>query len=189
MTKLTQITSLMADLDANDLAQISERAKAMIAVGGRPNHLLTRPDPDTVEIETLVLNHLAGVLTRRGIPFAHPAVMRKWRGMPALRAKLPELSRWLTYTKVDAAGQSALLRLALDLLYADLARMGVPTDAYTLAKHLHRVPAVMDKAFPGYYRAGLLSWVIDSHAPARQADRPDSPTGAGEPAHPALSQR
>jgi len=34
MTKLTQITSLMADLDASDLAQISERAKAMIEVGG-----------------------------------------------------------------------------------------------------------------------------------------------------------
>jgi hypothetical protein len=53
--------------------------------------------------------------------------------------------------------QRAVLATGLDLLYRDLAGAQIPVNATILARNLPRVPAVMDKAFPGYAQFGMLA--------------------------------
>ena len=44
--------------------------------------------------------------------------------------------------------------------HADLCRMEVAVSARTLMSHIHRLPAVINKSFPGYAQAGHLGKII-----------------------------
>jgi hypothetical protein len=62
----------------------------------------------------------------------------------------------------------ALINLAVQLLHTNIVDMGVAVSARTLMAQVHRIPSVLDKAFPGYAQAGMLHLVV---RPERTAKR------------------
>lgn len=56
--------------------------------------------------------------------------------------------------------ERGLIRLAVNLLIEDLHFMSVAVSPGTLMRSVERVPAVLDRAFPGYAAAGLLHLVV-----------------------------
>lgn len=57
-----------------------------------------------------------------------------------------------------------LIRLGISLLIENLVQMNVAISATTVMAHVHRIPGVLNQAFPGYAAEGLLSLVTEGKA-------------------------
>jgi hypothetical protein len=67
----------------------------------------------------------------------------------------------MTYLdSVPKVQQRALFRLGIVLLCNNLAEMETPISGMSLMNHIHRIPSLINRAFPGYARLGLLSKII-----------------------------
>lgn len=55
------------------------------------------------------------------------------------------------------------LSLGFPLLVRNLQRMGLAATSRTMMAHAHRIPAVINQAFPGYAENGMLSMILDCH--------------------------
>jgi len=53
-----------------------------------------------------------------------------------------------------------ILATGIELLHADLRRRAIPINVTVLANNLGNLPAVLDRAFPGYAKAGMLAMII-----------------------------
>jgi hypothetical protein len=81
--------------------------------------------------------------------------------------------------KAKLAQQRAILSIAIRLLHQDLAEMKVAISPSTLARNLHRIPAVLDKAYPGYARFGALASILRARYAVDGDDLSDRPDAAG----------
>lgn len=103
---------------------------------------------------------IADVSLRMSGERVSPAALRRARQFQSLAAKAGALRRLLEAQAPTRPARRALLALGVELLYRDLARAGFSVSARTLMACAHQVPAALDKAFPGYARAGLLGMVV-----------------------------
>jgi len=105
------------------------------------------------------------------------AALRRAPGFRAFARKAQELEAFAAGAGVRSRpARRALLAIGLDLLHRDLRAAGFSVSARTLMSCAHQVPGVLDKAFPGYARAGLLGMVVGEGLPhsRRAARREDS---------------
>jgi hypothetical protein len=51
-------------------------------------------------------------------------------------------------------------RILIQILLADLKRLGVPPSLGTIARNMHRVPQAFDNQFPNYINSGLAYLVV-----------------------------
>lgn len=107
--------------------------------------------------ESWVLDAVAQELEKRGMPVMRN---RRPRTMTALRAALSDLMKFLAQAHPRRAGQRMVLDLGIGLLYDNLIELGVPPTASVMLAQIHRVPALIDRAFPGYAGAGLLRMLV-----------------------------
>ena len=114
---------------------------------------------DGVLVDTM-LEAIIAVARASGLEFAIMQQLKRSAGYAAFRTKVQELDEYLKPFKANRIELRAFLELAVDLLFKNLADMGVAVSARTAMSHIHRLPAVVDKAFPGYYRAGMMKWII-----------------------------
>lgn len=54
----------------------------------------------------------------------------------------------------------AVLRLGVRMLVANIEAQGIPATHMVVMRQLHRLPAVVDRGFPGYVRNGLMGLVV-----------------------------
>jgi hypothetical protein len=66
----------------------------------------------------------------------------------------------LTCPETKVITRRGVLATGIDLLYKNLGEMGVVVSPKVLANNLSRIPAVLDRAFPGYARFGLLKMIV-----------------------------
>jgi hypothetical protein len=59
-------------------------------------------------------------------------------------------------------------RILVQILLADLKRLGVPPSLGTIARNLHRVPQAFDNQFPGYINSGLAYLVVKAISTKRK---------------------
>lgn len=124
---------------------------------GRETALKSGSDGDI----DLCLSAIANMLQRRGLEYARPYVLRKHPGFSAFVQKVPPVMELLRKATINRVELSYLVELSAGLLYEDLTRMGLTAvSSRLLMNHFHRVPSVINKAFPGYLAAGLLGHVI-----------------------------
>lgn len=108
----------------------------------------------------LVLDAIVEVLSAMGVEYVNASILRKSASFKSFNEKMPELFLYLEKITTQRVERRAMLRLVIELLYQDLARMNVATTARTLMSHAHRIPAVINNNFPGYADAGLLHWIV-----------------------------
>jgi hypothetical protein len=79
-----------------------------------------------------------------------------------VRNHTPDLESFLDLTcpKAKVSTRRVILATGIDLLYKDLGNMGVVVNPKVLANNLPRIPAVLDRAFPGYARFGMLRLIV-----------------------------
>lgn len=116
---------------------------------------------DDTSDELLALECVSNVLQSMGMEFAAPAILRKSAVYDTFRTdKVPAVMAYLERAKLTRNETRAIIQIGLGLLIADMQRMGMMTSARAILSHFHRLPAVLNFAFPGYAEAGLLSQII-----------------------------
>lgn len=68
--------------------------------------------------------------------------------------------------------RQALLVVGIELLYKNLAQIGIAVSARTLMSHIHRVPAVINKSFPLYAQNGMLRMIVRKRVLRRENHEP-----------------
>lgn len=155
-----QVIAALPCLSPDERIKLIERIKAMQALvpggAGTPGPAAARGGLVGDE----VLEVIAATVLRLSGERVYPAGLRRSSQFPAFAVKAEALGRFLAQHALTQVQRRALLAVGIDLLYRDLARTGMSVTSRTLMSCVHQVPGVLDKAFPGYGRAGLLGMIV-----------------------------
>lgn len=158
MILVDDILRQLPNLSNEELVRVSSACKAL---GSLPSDGEVRSAP-TVGVDsdvTLVLDALVSFLNDKGLEFSSRKQLSSSRMFKSFSAKVPAV---MVYARSVARSRNSLrafFRLSFALLYEDILTMNVAVSSVTLMSHVHRIPAVINKAFPGYAQAGVLNWI------------------------------
>ena len=114
------------------------------------------------DLETTLLDSIVRVMKREGVDASPVFALRKLPEFKTLQQKLDgglaEFFRHAMHR--NKLKRHALILLSIKLLYKNLVEMNVPVSSRMMMNHIHRIPSVLDDAFPGYARSGMLGIVI-----------------------------
>lgn len=160
MSNMERAVALLPQLSAGELEELRKRITALLSIGVGVRH--DRGASKETINETLVLRAIVDTLAGLGVEHTSEAMLRTSSEMPAFRKKLPGLLAYLDGVEESYIHRKALLGLAVKLLYDDMSHQGIPVSARVVVRHLHRIPAVLNRHFPGYAQSGLLRYIIRS---------------------------
>lgn len=162
---LAQIIKLLPSLNSNELEQLVTRAKSLASLGNadQPNSLPARIDDEDSSDEMFVLSCIAHTMQKMGADMTSAGMLRSSREIAAFRSKLPALIRFLDKTGPQRQLRHAVLQLGVRLLYDEIASMDRTVSSRTVMQHIHRLPAALDRQFPGYARSGRLGFILRHH--------------------------
>ena len=157
-----QVKRLILGLSPAELQEVRSRC-ALIMQGGAA----TAPTASAAKASTpadadtdLILEVISDFLREQGIEYAG---VQKLKGMANFRAfaeKVPESMKYFRSASRNRTKQRALIRMGCRLLFQDMNRMSISPSVRTLMNHWHRVPAVINRSFPGYAHSGLLGLLV-----------------------------
>lgn len=108
-----------------------------------------------------VLNAVADVLRKKHVDAPSVNLMRKSAAYAVSKEKAVALSNFIALCSHSKLVQDRILRLGLSLLYDDMLQwQNVTVSPHTLLQQIHRIPATLNRHFPGYAAAGLLIKVV-----------------------------
>jgi hypothetical protein len=159
--ELTAALRLIDALPRAELERVRNHASARLAFGLAGTGRATKTESLVNALVTIIADecHRQGIDVR-----ASSTRMAKGRAFPAFKAVV-EGPQGIGVFLQRASNKSqvrllALARLSIELLIKNLLDMGVAVSAGTLMRHIHRIPAVLNRAFPGYAAAGMLHLVV-----------------------------
>lgn len=157
---IAEVLIQINELTRSDLQRAHEHIKVRLAHGIAAKGKATKAESMVQSVLGVIIDECR----RSGLDqLSSPSHLLKAAGFRLFKTKIEEqgvgdfLSTSALNNKVKA---NALTRLSVNLLIQDMERMGVAVSARTLMNHIHRLPAVLNKAFPGYAAAGLLHLVL-----------------------------
>lgn len=157
---LQAILQLLPDLTASELTALAERIMLLRSLSGAPplteNQL---PTAASVTRDDWVLRDLCYALASMGVEHASPAMLRRTSGYPSFKRKVPGLILYLQNVSSRHLVRRAILMLGVRLLHKELTRQGLAASSVLVLRHAHRIPSVINGAFPGYAASGMLEWI------------------------------
>lgn len=109
--------------------------------------------------EGITLDALCEVLSSQGVEHVSKTVLLRSQNIRTFRTKLPAVFKYLDGI-VSRVERRAILILAFRLLYDDLLAQNIPISSGVMIQHVHRLPAVLNKHFPGYAQSGVLRMLV-----------------------------
>lgn len=108
-----------------------------------------------------VLVAVVDVLRKKHVDTPSYNMLRKSSAYASSKEKVASLSQFFEQVSSSKLVQERILRLAISLLFDDLLHwQNVTISAHTVLQQLHRIPATLNRHFPGYAAAGLLTKVV-----------------------------
>jgi len=153
--EMAKITELMKSLDGPELDELEKRVKAAKQFK-KEGKSTPKYDPDV----DLVLESLVGTMSRLGVEYTPAVALKKAEMFPSFAEKVPGLMKFVRKGAGSKNQQRVLLGLGFRLLYTSMTEFGWPTSSRLMMAHVHRVPSVINRNFPGYASAGLLGLLI-----------------------------
>lgn len=112
-----------------------------------------------------VLQSICSVMQKIGVDSPSVFVLQKSTAYVSALPKINDLAGYFEKISQSKLEQDAVLKTAIELLYFDLVNwQGIAISPYTLLKQIHRIPATLNRHFPGYVSSGLLLKVIRKSA-------------------------
>ena len=149
-------------LTTEELGVLRTHVGAMLSLGpSSADRILTATSHDDWVLMGIVDYMRSNQLDLAGIP-----QLTSGRHYDTYKVKLPPIMKYLRMAG-DKTAQRALLRLGIGLLHHDLVNMGWAVSSRTLMAHIHRMPAAINRGFPGYAQSGLLSMIVRAEVAKR----------------------
>lgn len=167
MTKAyDEIMERIPQLPAGERVQLRDYLKSLTATSNDPAQCALPLGVSKMPYQwaDVVLYVLCDVMHKSGVEHVTPQTLRNTSHFKPFADKCPAVIEFFGGTlQVQHARirTEALLQTGLRLLYEDLLNMGVTVSSRTMMQHIHRVPAVINAAFPGYAEAGLLRRIVN----------------------------
>jgi hypothetical protein len=160
MSRVAEIRKQMLGLSSAELAELRQFATLNMATGGSRS---SAAEAKSEDIAVEFLHAIARTLQSRNLDYTQPGSMQKVQAFASYRSKLVNdgIADWLNaVVKKNRVARSGLLTLLASLLCDDLIEKGRPVHARAMMLHAHRIPAVLNRAFPGYAQFGMLHLII-----------------------------
>lgn len=162
MSDLEAVLAALPQLSPDERAAVEARLKALRALSGglpAPEAQDSASPAPTDDAVGEVAESIARVVLRKSGERVAAAGLRRVAGA-GFREKAEGVVAFAGSHAPDRVRRRALLDLGVGLLYAAILEQGGSASSRTLMQQLHRLPAILDEAFPGYASAGLLRMVI-----------------------------
>lgn len=168
MTKAyDEIMERIPQLPAGERVQLRDYLKSLTATSNDPAQCalpLGISPKKQDQWPDIILEILCDVMHKSGVEHTMPIALRNTNYYKPFVDKCPAVLEFFggtTQARRSRIIMVALLQTGLRLLYEDLLRMDVAVSSRTMMQHIHRVPAVINAAFPGYAEAGLLRRIVN----------------------------
>lgn len=158
-SNVTKVLALLDGLSRTELKQVRDKASSRIAFDLGAQGKAT-PEEGT---QRLILEMIDDELRRSGRRSIGVVMLAQGQPFKLFQEKIEDggVGEFLrTASARNRIRERGLIRLGVKLLMADLGRMGVAVSARALMSTVHQIPAVLDRAFPGYAAAGRLYLVV-----------------------------
>ena len=141
-------------LDAMQLRDISSRINLL-------SKSSTKAHDGKQEFGIRVLEAISSVMKKNNADAASVTTLRKSAAYASAREKVQDLQIYFEKISKSKLVQDQVLKESVGLLYYDLLSwQGVAVSCHTLLQQIHRIPAVLNRAFPNYAASGLLSKIV-----------------------------
>ena len=108
-----------------------------------------------------LLNALCSVLRKHRVETPSIHTLAKSPVYAASKAKIHDLADFFEGVSKSKLIQDAILAIGIGCLYDDmLSWTGTSISSHTLLRHVHRIPAALNKNYPGYAASGLLPKLV-----------------------------
>ena len=152
--KLPDILSALPKLNPQELEEVDAHVRFLRQTKGGVSG--SEADVD------LVLQSICECLMGMGVEFCTIPQLRKSQQFKAFAAKVPSVMKYVREAVETRNEQRVILELGARLLYQNLTETGLPAGARTVMSHLHRLPSVINREFPGYAASGLLGLIVSA---------------------------
>jgi hypothetical protein len=152
------VKTLLPRLSPSQLAEVRRHIDGLAQFVKIPQS--DEPEAEVIDDEPFVLEVIAKTLTDMGVECSSRHSLWRGDGSKEFKAKCPELMRWLRRVVRTRTEQRAVLKMGVTLLYENMVKAGFPASARTVRNHIHRVPSVINQAFPGYAKNGMLALIV-----------------------------
>lgn len=113
------------------------------------------------EFGARALQAICDVLKKNNVEAPSVFVLQKSSAYVAAKPKFDDLSVFFEGISKSKLVQDSILRTSIELLYFDLVQwQGVSISSHTILKQIHRIPATLNRSFPGYAAEGLLILIV-----------------------------
>lgn len=118
--------------------------------------------PGKKEFGDRLLQSICVVLIKKNVECPSVTFLRRSSAYATFnKNKSSDLATFFSKVSNSRLVQDMLLKEAVSLLYDDLQHwQGIAISSHTLIQQAHRLPAVLNRAFPGYASNGLLHKIV-----------------------------
>jgi hypothetical protein len=150
------VVSSLPHLSADELHELGQRIKALSSfqTTDLPQSITTDAKGD------LILDAIASFMQGRGLEFTSASTLVRSPQYRAFAQKIPAVMKYLEQVTTVQIEQRAIAAIAVELLYENLVEMGVAVTSRTVMSHVHRIPSILNRAFPGYAQCGMLHMIV-----------------------------
>lgn len=153
---LSKVLSILPNLTSEEREQVRVKLLMLGAVSSGPSTLTSSKDG----LADMVLSAISEVLSEKKSDFSTGSMIRKRINRKEFLEKVETLRSFFDEAGDTKVTRQAFIRLCAELLYNQMSERNMPVNAATLARHIHRIPSVVNTQFPGYAKAGLLRMII-----------------------------
>lgn len=154
---LHEITHRLPHLSAFELDQLHERIKALKHMGGNGNSNEATKVAGDLDI---VLDVIVRVMRRNGHDYSNAKMLQRSRNYNAFTQKVPALMEYLKAATGNRLEQCGILEISVRLLCHEIKHWEVPITDQLVMVNIDRIPAVINKHFPGYAKHGMLKMLV-----------------------------
>jgi hypothetical protein len=162
--ELHKIIEFLPKLSKPDLKELQVRVGFLLKHSISSESIYEKVETSSEEL--LVLDSISNVLRSRGEELNSVAWLKKSSRYAAFKAKLPNVFKFLNkeplpgIAKLSNVEIRAILEIGVKLVIDHMQFIGAPVTGRNIMNHIHSLPAMLNRMFPGYARSGMLHMLV-----------------------------